>query len=486
MGFMVDERAMRFVRDVAAERLSRRELYRRAGLLGISGAAVATALRADLAMARPLARRQDSGGKVVVWWNKSYYPQEDEALEAVIARWEEETGNSVELSYFTTEDLPKKILSAVEAGDPPDVAFAHLNDWQINPRLAWNGQLEDVSDVVTPMEAEYTRAALDSVSLFNNSTGERSYYAIPLEAQMMHIFYWKTLLAEADSSPEAIPGEWDDFWQFWIDIQNTLRDKGNEDVYALGLPVSAQATDTYFLLSQFLEAYDVQFIDADGNLRFDDEGVMDGIAKVLEWEAAFYTDDHVPPGAINWLDPDNNLNFINKTTVMTPNPSLSIPASQAEDTAVYFDEMATQAMPNGPDGNPLTYMVSIKSAIIFSDSKNKEGGKAFMSYLIQPEHLADYLKASLGRWFPVMPKVLEDTFWSGTDDPHIAAAFEQFKQETRPFQTALNPAYGEVLAQNVWGNALGSIIVGGASGEQAAEQAANQIKQIFERFEAGG
>jgi hypothetical protein len=36
----------------------------------------------------------------------------------------------------------------------------------------------------------------------------------------------------------------------------------------------------------------------------------------------------------------------------------------------------------------------------------------------------------------------------------------------------------------VWGNALGSIIVGGASGQQAAEQAANQIKQIFERFEA--
>lgn len=483
---MVDERAMRFVREVAAERLTRRELYRRAGLLGISAAAVGTALRAELAMARPLARRQDSGGNVVVWWNKSYYPEEDEALEAVVAKWEEESGNTVELSYFTTEDLPKKILSAVAAGNPPDVAFAHLNDWQINPRLAWNGQLEDVSDVVEPVEDVYTEAALASVRLFNNTTGERSYYAIPLEAQMMHIHYWKTLLADAGSSADAIPADWDGFWQFWIDIQNTLRDKGNEDIYALGLPMSAQATDTYFLLSQFLEAYDVQFMDDEGNLLFDQDGVLDGMAKVLDWEAQFYKDGHVPPGAINWLDPDNNLNFINQTTVMTPNPSLSIPASQAEDKTVYFDEMGTQAMPNGPDGNPLTYMVSIKSAIIFSDSENKQGGKDFMSYLIQPEHLADYLKASLGRWFPVMPTVLEDPFWSNTDDPHIAAAFEQFKGKTRPFQTALNPAYGEVLAQNVWGNALGSIIVGGASGAQAAKQAASQIEQIFERFEAGG
>ena len=37
-------------------------------------------------------------------------------VEAVVAAWEEESGNTVELSYFTTEDLPKKILSAVEAG----------------------------------------------------------------------------------------------------------------------------------------------------------------------------------------------------------------------------------------------------------------------------------------------------------------------------------------------------------------------------------
>jgi multiple sugar transport system substrate-binding protein len=483
MSSMVDERAMKFVREVAAERLTRRELYRRAGLLGISAAAVGTALRADLAMARPLARRQD-GGNVVVWWNKSYYPEEDEALEAVVAAWEEESGNTVELSYFTTEDLPKKILSAVEAGDPPDVAFAHLNDWQINPRMAWTNKLEDVSDVVQPMEAEYTQAALDSVNLMNNEVGERSYYAIPLEAQMMHVHYWNSLLAEADSSADAIPDAWDDFWQFWIDIETTLRDGGNEEIYGIGLPMSAQATDTYYFMSQFFQAYGVEFIDAEGNLLFDEDGVIEGVGQVLEWMAKFYTDGHVPPGAVNWLDPDNNLNFINKTTVMTPNPSLSIPASQAEDQTVYLEDLGTQAMPLGPDGNPLTYMVSIKSAIIFSDSKNKQGGKDFMSYLIQPENLAGYLKASLGRWFPVMPKVMEDPFWSATDDPHIAQAYRQYQEDTRPFQTALSPAYGDVLAQNVWGNALGSIIVGGASGQQAAEQAANQIKQIFERFEA--
>ena len=477
---MSDKRASSFVETALRSRHTRRQLTQRAAL-GVSAAAIGPAALG----ATSVAARQD-GGNVVVWWNKSYYPEEDAALEAVIADWEAESGSTVELSYFTTEDLPTKILSAVEAGNPPDVVFAHLNDWQINPLLAWQGKLEDVSDVVEPMADAYTQAALDSVNLLNNETGERSYYAIPLEAQMMHIHYWKPLVEEAGLSVDDIPGEWDDFWAFWPQIQDTLREQGNEDIYAMGLPMSAEATDTYFLLQQFFQAYGVEFMNADGELTFGDEGVLDGIAKVLGWTSDFYKNGYVPEGAISWLDPDNNLNFINKTTVMTPNPSLSIPASQAEDEDVYMNQIGTQAMPNGPDGNPLTYMVSVKSAIIFTESKNKDGAKAFMAYLIQPEHLADYLKASLGRWFPVMPEVTADPFWSETDDPHMAASYKQFQEETRPFQTSLNPAYAEVLAQNVWGNALGQIIVGGASAEQAAEQAATQIEQIFERWSSGG
>lgn len=479
---MTDERVTRLINEASRMRYSRRTMLHRASALGLSASAVSAILAAGGEAAGR--RQEEGGGQVVLWWNKSYYPEEDAALERIIEQWELESGNTAELSFFTTEDLPKKILSAVEAGNPPDIAFAHLNDWQINPRLAWLGQLEDVSDVVGPMEDAYTEAALKSVSLYNNVADTRGYYAIPLEAQTIHVHYWKPLLQEAGMSPDDIPNDWDAFWDFWIQAQQALRDQqGREDIYALGFPMSAQATDTYFLLQQFFEAYGVRFMDDDGQLLFDDQEVMDGIAKVLEWETNFYQEGVVPPGAINWLDPDNNVNFLNQTTVMTPNPSLSIPASQLEDEAIYLEQIGTQALPNGPDGNPLTYMVSIKSAIIFSESKNKEGAKDFMSYLIQPARLADYLKASLGRWFPVMPEVLEDPFWSDTEDPHIAAAFQQFQQETRPFQTSLNPAYHEVLAQNVWGNALGQIIVGGASPDQAAQQAATQIKQIFEQWE---
>ena len=87
---------------------------------------------------------------------------------------------------------------------------------------------------IEPMADAYTQAALDSVNLFNNETGERSYYAIPLEAQMMHIHYWKPLVEEAGLTVDDIPTEWDEFWAFWMQIQDTLREQGNEDLQNMG------------------------------------------------------------------------------------------------------------------------------------------------------------------------------------------------------------------------------------------------------------
>jgi multiple sugar transport system substrate-binding protein len=65
---------------------------------------------------------------LVVWWNKSYYPEEDQKFEEIVADFEKEKGVDVELSFFTNEDLPVKTLAALTAGEPPDLAFAFLFD----------------------------------------------------------------------------------------------------------------------------------------------------------------------------------------------------------------------------------------------------------------------------------------------------------------------------------------------------------------------
>src|SRR3954454_2367387 len=124
----------------------------------------------------PLAQEQE---KVVVWWNKGFYEAEDKALRATIDKWEKESGMKVELSLFATEDMITKTVSAVEAGNPPDLAFGWTFDFRSSPTWAFQGKLEDVSDIIEPLKAKYLPVALDGVSLLNGKTGKRGYYAIP-------------------------------------------------------------------------------------------------------------------------------------------------------------------------------------------------------------------------------------------------------------------------------------------------------------------
>src|SRR4051794_16084945 len=95
--------------------------------------------------------------KVTVWWNKGFYPAEDTALNAAIQKWEQQSRMKIELSFFSTEDMVAKTLSAVEAGSPPDLAFGWTFDFRASPRWAFDGKLEDLSDLETDAPRDLIR-----------------------------------------------------------------------------------------------------------------------------------------------------------------------------------------------------------------------------------------------------------------------------------------------------------------------------------------
>ena len=62
---------------------------------------------------------------------------------------------------------------------------------------------------------------------WNNVAKKRAYYGVPIEAQIMHIHYWRDLLKEAGmpDAPDKIPLKWDEYWDFWKKAQDALRKK---------------------------------------------------------------------------------------------------------------------------------------------------------------------------------------------------------------------------------------------------------------------
>src|SRR4051812_4665048 len=131
--------------------------------------------------------------KLTIWWTKGFYESEDKALRDVIDRFQKKTGTQVELSLFATEDSITKAVSAVEAGSPPDVGFGTTYDFRPTGRWAYEGKLEDVSAVVDPLKAEFLPIAYESVYLLNKAAGKRGVYAVPIEQQTMHFFYWEDM-----------------------------------------------------------------------------------------------------------------------------------------------------------------------------------------------------------------------------------------------------------------------------------------------------
>lgn len=419
--------------------------------------------------------------EVVIWWNKSYYPEEDKKLEEVVAAWEKQAGKKVELNFLTTEDIPKKLIAAIDAKNPPDIAFGHVLDLQYMPKWAYDGQLEDVSDVVTPLKDRWLPMVLQTVLLYNSKTGKKAYYGVPIEQQTVHIHYWVSLLKEIGLDEKDVPRDWHPFWDFWCSAQNKLRKKGRR-IYGIGQTMSSTSVDTFFHINMFLNAYGVTFMDKQGKLLVDDPAVRKGIEDALSDFTKPYLDGCTPPGAVNWQDPDNNLNFLNQITLMTPNPTLSIPASQYNaNPDNYFKNIRTTRWPNGLDGRPMVCMTAVKPALIFKDSKNKADAKSFLRFLIQPQNLGPYVKGSLGRWFPVMKELVDDPYWKGTKDPHRSVHYRQYTEHKMiPFQQVYNYKYGAVQAENLWGKAVGRIVIDGWSVQKAVDELINRMKKLLE------
>ena len=419
---------------------------------------------------------------LTIWWNRGFYPEQDEALQKVIADWKEKTNNKVEISFFSTDDILEAGTNALGAGKPPDIFFSQIGEFTLIPQWAWEGKLVDASDVIEPVKNLYSNTILNYVYLYNNVESKYSNYAVPIMQQGLHIHYWHDLIREANLG-EEIPKNWDEFWQFWQNAQKNLRQKGQTNIYGLGLPMSIDATDTSIVFEQILEANNLQILDKQGKLQIDKPAVRQKIIEILDWYTSFYKNGYVPPNAVNWRNSDNNTNFLNHKTLMTINPSMSIPGSQREDEEIYLNQMRTIEFPNNPDGAKPISLVSIKQPVIFTSSAHPKLAKEFLSYLVQPENLGAYIKGAKGRYFPIMPQLWQDPFWSNSKDPHISVASKQFSEyQTRLFDNSRNHAYSQVHSENIWSKAMQQVLIEGLSPTEATDIAINQIQEIFSQW----
>ena len=429
--------------------------------------------------------------KLTVWWVKGFYKSEDDALFEAIKKYEAKSGIKVELSQYAIQDMIPKTVSALDAGSPPDVAYADVYDFQVAGKWAYEGKLEDMTDVLTPLKDAYAPNTLETANLYNDKVKKKGYYAIPLKQQTMHIEYWNDMLENAGFTANDLPKDWKGYWSFWCDkAQAALRKKTGKRDYAIGMPMGVDSSDSFFSFLTFMDAYNVKLVDDDGKLLVDDPKVKQGLIGALTDYTEPYTKGCVPPSATSWKDPDNNVAFHNKTTMMTHNATISIaakwlddannealPAEQREQAKTnYTKNIHTAGFPNKPDGSPMKYRTAVKVGVVFAEAKNKARAKEFIAFLMQPDNLTPYVEGALGRWFPVMKAAQERPFW--TADPHRKSVHDQYASGTVTFEFTRNYKFTILNNENVWAKAMNRVVNEKVSVEQAVDEMIARIKAV--------
>ena len=256
--------------------------------------------------------------KLTVWWEKGFYKAEDDALFAVIKRFEDKTKIKVDLSLYATQEVIPKMVAALDSSGPPDVGFGNVLDFQVTAKWAYDGKLEDISSVIDPIRGRFESQALSTTFLYNSATQGRAYYAFPIKQQTMHIQYWKDMLVEAGLKESDIPTNWKDYWNFWCDkVQVGYRQKSGTRGFGVGMPMGVDSSDSFFSFLTFMDAYNIKLVNDSGKLLVDDPAVRQGLINAVTDYTAVYTKGCTPPSSTSWKDPDNNVAFHNKTIVMT-------------------------------------------------------------------------------------------------------------------------------------------------------------------------
>jgi multiple sugar transport system substrate-binding protein len=446
--------------------------------------AVAAAM---LASAGPVLAQE----KLTVWWVKGFYKSEDDALYAAIAKYEKKTGIKVDLSQYAVQDMIPKTVAALDAGTPPDVAYADVYDFQVLGKWAFDGKLEDISDVITPIKDRFAPNTIETTYLYNDKAKKKAYYGFPLKQQTMHIEYWTDMLEKAGFKESDIPTGWKDYWSFWCDkVQPAYRKASGTRGFGIGQPMGVDSSDSFYSFLTFADAYNVKLVDDDGKLLVDDPKVRAGLIGALTDYTAPYAKGCTPPSSTSWKDPDNNVAFHNKTTVMTHNATISIAAKWLDDAnneslkpeerelgkKSYYELIRTAGFPNKPDGSKMVYRTAVKAGVIFADSKEKARGKEFVSFLLQEENLTPYVEGALGRWFPVTKAGQAAPFWQA--DRHRKSVFDQYANGTVTFEFTKNYKFTILNNENVWAKAMNRVVNEKIPVDKAVDEMIARIKTV--------
>ncbi|MEM9539165.1 MAG: ABC transporter substrate-binding protein [Cyanobacteria bacterium P01_E01_bin.42] len=417
---------------------------------------------------------------LVIWWQQAYVSGGSNAIARLVREWEKSSGIQTTLQ-LTPESSDDQLENAIARDNSPDIAFMHENS-RITARLAWEGKLADVSDIIQPIRDSFKPSVLERATYLNKTINRRSFYGIPIgEMKTFNIHYWKPYLDRLGLKASDIPQDWQGFWSFWQDARDRLHQLGETNIASFCITLNKESNDGPEAVLQFLHGHNANIFDNEGKLVLDRPENRQGLIDALSQLSDLYRGGYIPPRAMEWTNADNNYHFLDRQCLLVTNPTLSIPTTQNQpDTPYtqtarnrYLNEIVTVShWPNTVNGNPFKIFVGQSYIIIPANSKQLATAKQFLAYVGKPENLQLLNEQEMGQLLPHFPD---------RRDPHLEAVqIISASKNIQPYPSILNPAYAEISKERIFTTALEQILREGVSPEEAADGAIARIQEIID------
>jgi multiple sugar transport system substrate-binding protein len=461
------------VRSSTSRRINRRRLTQGTIGLGLSAVTVPTFLSASRAYAQdePEATPEPTvapaeGAVQLKYWDMEWGDETFmSALQNLVTEFNTEHPEiHVTFQRLSWGDYMQKLLSAAQAGTPPDMSGG---DAGIAFNMAAQDQALDISDLYEKWEAEGLFADMPEWA-YKKWDWNGMHPGITWQFDSRTIYYRKDMLEEAGLE---VPTTWEE----WRSALEKLH-KPDAGVAGLAIPGKQATYDT----DQFYTSLALQagggIADAEGNLTIDSPANLEALR--FEKDLA---DNFTARGTPSWTFTEVMRAFEQGNAAMAFGGGWFIQDIRTNAPDL-FEKVGILPPLIGPGGPERQVIVSFANPwMIYKQTQHPEEAKIFLDWMIRPERLrALYASEPGGKW-PVYKSLLDDPIYQENE------LIQTLAEQTVNFGVDYwYPNNAAAVGIGAIGTSIADIIVnpvlaGARSPEDALKDAQQKMAPLFQR-----
>ncbi len=408
------------------------------------------------------AAAKSNGTKLTVWGWQSFTPEGDKALGDMMTAWGAANNTTVEYVVVENAQFPQKLAAAVEAKAPPDIAMltgaANVQDFAARDLFA------DVTDVWNDIskQAGGFWKFVDPLYKVQNA-----YFGIPFEADTSPLFARLDLIQQATGA-RTLPKTLDEL----TDLCKKINAPPN--LYALGFTLG-RTPDCAGNTQNIIWNDGGALVTKEGKVGLNTPETVAAMKRIKGWWDAKL----IPPSSPTWDDTGNNAAYQSKQAAFIINPPSVYGWMVANDKDL-LDNSTMAPLPAGTSGS---YSGSgAWSWSIFKATKNTDGAKDLIRYLLDPKRLQSVYAQVGGRWYPIYVDGQKDEFWASKPQfkfyPDLLTGGRDGSWPAQPTAN-LMAALGEVSTRLILADMVQNMIVKSTSPEEAVKAAHDAMVEVF-------